>query len=105
MNSAIDLIQDMLPSLGYRELLQSLPFLSDMGVLEDGSLPAALVSARLMDRSRILQSGMKSPELRDALAAYQRSAHGKPVPAVEGAILEALDTARREEWGRLRGTF
>ncbi len=88
-------------TLGYRELVFSLPFLSDMGVLEDGSLPAMLVVSHLMNRGNVLSSGMKSAELEEALSLYKRSAHGRPIASVEGAILEAVQTARHEEWSLL----
>ena len=94
-------MEQTIPNLGYRELVHSLPFLSDVGVLQEGSLPAMLVVARLMDRHRVLQSGMKSAELRDALATYQRSTSGRPVASVESAMLDAVSTAQHAEWDRL----
>jgi hypothetical protein len=104
MNAALETVQELIPTLGYRELVYSLPFLEDVGVLAEGSLPTMLVTARIMDQGRILQSGMKSGELKDALAAYTRASSGKPSLAVEGALLEAMNTARRAEWERLAGS-
>ena len=104
MNAVIEQVDPILPGVGYRELVYSLPFLEDIGALREGSLPAMLVVARLMDQNRILNSGMKSAELRDALAAYTRAASGKPAPAVQDALQEAVNTVYRAEWGRLTHT-
>ena len=90
-----DRAEEMIPSLSYRELVESLGFLAGVGVLQDGSLPTMLVVARLMDRRRILQAGMTADELRYALQSYRRVSEGKTSRAVESALQQAVEMASR----------
>jgi hypothetical protein len=56
-----------------------------------------LVVARLVDRRRILQSGMSSVHLRAALEEYRYAEGGRPVRAIEAALERAIEIVREVE--------
>jgi hypothetical protein len=81
--------EDLLPSLAYKELVESLGPLTELGVFEEGSLATALVVARLVDRGRILRSGLTAKDLTEALATY-RQVTARPIRAIERALTQAI---------------
>lgn len=84
--------EDLLPSLAYRELVENLGPLTDLGILEEGGLATALVVARLVDRGRILRSGLSAQDLTAALATY-RQVTARPISAIERALTQAITMA------------
>jgi hypothetical protein len=85
--------EELLPSMTYRTLVQNLGRLGELGLLEEGSPAAMLVVARLVDRSRILRSGMSAAELRRALQSYRGQTGRHPLAAIEQALQQAERTA------------
>jgi hypothetical protein len=92
-----DRAEEIIPSLTYRQLVGNLSTFAGMGILVEGSLPMMLVVARLVDRRRLLNSGMTSADLRRALDDYRRAANWKPVWAVEDALEQAIRIMRQAE--------
>jgi len=80
--------EESLPSMSYRALVENLGRLSELGVVAPENPATMLVAARLVDRSRIRQSGMSGSELRSALDQYRRrrDAVDGIVKALEGAL-------------------
>ena len=87
--------EDSIPSLSYTALVESLPRLTDLGVIAHGNPAAMLVVARLVDRTRIERSGITRAELRQALAAYL--AHPKAFFPVVKALEQAVERALENE--------
>ena len=56
-----------------------------------------LVVARLVDRTRILNSGAGSEELRRTLERYRNGRRWKPVEGVVKALEQAIETALENE--------
>jgi hypothetical protein len=88
--------EDLLPSLGYKELVEQLGPLTELGVLEEGALATALVVARLVDRARILRSGLSAQDLTGSLATYGQIT-ARPVKAIERALEQAIAMAHAGE--------
>jgi hypothetical protein len=88
--------EDLLPSLAYKELLENLGLLTELGVLDEGGLATALVVARLVDRGRILRSGLSARDLKEALARYSQVAV-RPVRAIERALEQAITLAPADD--------
>jgi hypothetical protein len=80
-------------SLGYAQLIENLGWLTRTGTFREGSLPSALAVARLIDRGRILRSGLGPLELRRALERYRQSDDWTPVLAIERALEQAIAIA------------
>jgi hypothetical protein len=89
--------EELLPSMSYRALVENLGRLGELGLLEQGSPAAMLVVARLVDRGRILRSGMSAGELRLALESYRSQPGGHTSTAVEHALRQAERTASAVE--------
>ena len=82
--------EELLPSLGYAQLMGNLGRLTQLGVLDEGSLTGALAVARLIDRGRVLRSGLRPEEIKQALARYREGVAWRPVPAIELALEQAI---------------
>jgi hypothetical protein len=80
-------------AFGYAQLVESLGWLTRIGTFQEGSLASALAVARLIDRGRILRSGLSPLELQRALERYRQSADWTPVPAIERALEQAIAIA------------
>ena len=83
------------PRMDYRALLSELGALTELGVVAPESPATMLVVARLIDRARILRSGVTAIELRAALRAYLKQR--KPVYSVVKALDRAIETALENE--------
>jgi hypothetical protein len=90
--------EESIPALTYRELLENLGRLTELGVVAPEYPATMLVAARLVDRARIRQSGVSRAELNAALDQYRSrrdSVHGV-VKALERAVaLAEIGNARR----------
>jgi hypothetical protein len=84
----------MIPSITYATLVDSLGRLTQLGVIAAGNPATMLVVARLVDRSRIMRSGMGVEELRRALSVYCSATHWKPACAVVKALEQAVEMAQ-----------
>jgi len=93
-----DEYESIIPSLTYRQLVDNLPQLAELGVLAEGSLPLMLVVVRLVDRRRILQSGFTSIALQNRLREY-RKRRGWELAAwgIEDALEQAIRVLRLAE--------
>jgi hypothetical protein len=80
-------------ALNYAQLIQNLNALTRLGAFEEDSLASALAVARLIDRGRILRSGLSAAELRQALDRYRSGTDWRPIPAIERALEHAIATA------------
>jgi hypothetical protein len=87
--------EELIPSMPYRTLLENLGRLTALGVITPQNPVTMLVAARLVDRARILRSGVTASELRRALEAYKSGI--KPIPGVVKALEQALETALENE--------
>jgi hypothetical protein len=87
--------EELIPSMPYRTLLENLGRLTLLGVIAPQNPVTMLVVARLVDRARILRSGVTAAELRRALEAYKSA--GKPIHGVVKALEQALETASENE--------
>ena len=85
--------QDLLPALSYAQLIDSLGPLTSLGAFEEGSLAGALAVARLIDRGRILRSGLKAGDLQKALDRYRQGEAWRPVAAIGRALEQAAAIA------------
>jgi hypothetical protein len=74
-------------------LIGNLGSLTRAGAFEEGSLAGALAVARLIDRGRVLRSGLRANQLQQALEAYRQSADWSPIPAIERALEQAIAIA------------
>jgi len=83
-------VEDLLPALEYAQLIANLGAFTRLGAFEEGSLAGALAVARLMDRGRILRSGIGAREIQRALERYRRGRDWRPVPAIERALEQAV---------------
>jgi hypothetical protein len=90
-------VEDLLPCLSYRALVESLVPLTQSGILSEGSLPTMLVVARLVDRRRIQSSGMSAADLRRAWESYGYRFRNARVLAVEEALERAIEIAYGQE--------
>ena len=79
--------EEAIPSMSYRELVENLGYLAELGVIAPGNPATMLVAARLVDRARVRRSGMVESEMRSALEQYRARRD-----AVEG-IVKALERA------------
>lgn len=93
-----DRAEETLPFLSFRELLDKLEYFTDLGIIAEGSLPMMLIVARLVDRRRVLQSGLTSTEVERALVRYR--AHGKTVQIMEDALDQTVRMLRYAENAR-----
>ena len=84
-------------ALGYAQLIECLGSLTRLGAFEEGSLAGALAVARLIDRGRILRSGLSAEQLRKALERYRGGRDWRPVAAIERALEQAIEIAAKEE--------
>jgi hypothetical protein len=84
----------MIPSMTYATLVDSLGRLTQLGVIGAGNPATMLVVARLVDRSRIMRSGMGAEELRRALSVYSNATQWKPASAVVKALEQAVETVQ-----------
>jgi hypothetical protein len=89
------LAEERIPSMDYRTLLSELGALTELGVVAPESPATMLVVARLIDRARILRSGVIALELRAALRAYLKQR--EPVYSVVKALDRAIETALENE--------
>jgi len=78
---------------GYAQLIANLGSLTRAGAFAEGSLAGALAVARLIDRGRVLRSGLRACELRRALETYRQGADWSPIPAIERALEQAIAIA------------
>ncbi len=92
-----DRAEEVLPKLTYRQVLENLGTFADLGLWSEGSLSLMLVVARLVDRRRILQSGLTSADMEQVLEQYRRGCHGDRVQVIENALAQALRTLRQAE--------
>ena len=83
--------EETIPSMTYRALLENLGRLTELCVVAPENPATMLVAARLVDRSRIQQSGVGQGELRSALDRYR----GRPdaVPGIVMALQHAIGLA------------
>jgi hypothetical protein len=86
--------EEMIPSMTYTGLLESLGRLTDLGLIAPENPVTMLVVARIVDRTRILRSGVSAAEVRFVLESYRRR---KPVDAVVHALERALETLQELE--------
>jgi hypothetical protein len=93
INRDAERAEEMIPSMTYATLVNNLGRLTQLGVVAPGNPVSMLVVARIVDRSRILRSGMGAEELRRALAVYCNATQWKPVYAVVKALEQAVETA------------
>jgi hypothetical protein len=84
--------EEILPSLPYRELVANLGELTALGVISYENPATMLVVARLVDRGRIMRSGMSAVELRSALEDYRAGGAWRPVASVVKALEQAIST-------------
>jgi hypothetical protein len=78
-------------ALSYARLVQNLGALTRLGTFEEGSLACALAVARLIDRGRILRSGLTAGELQRALEDYRDGTDWRPIAAIERALEQAIE--------------
>lgn len=87
--------EERIPSMDYRTLLSELGALTELAVVAPESPATMLVVARLIDRTRILRSGVTAGELRAALRAYLKQR--EPVYSVVKALDRAIETVLENE--------
>lgn len=87
--------EELIPSMSYRTLLENLGRLTALGVIAPQNPVTMLIAARLVDRPRILRSGVTASELRRALEAYKDGVN--PNQGVVQALQQALETALENE--------
>jgi hypothetical protein len=87
--------EERIPLMDYRTLLSELGPLTELGVIAPETPATMLVVARLIDRARILRSGVTAIELRTALRAYLKQR--QPVYSVVKALDHAIETALENE--------
>ncbi|MBZ5601343.1 MAG: hypothetical protein LAO79_03465 [Acidobacteriia bacterium] len=85
--------EDKIPSMTYAILVENLIPLTDMGVIAPGNPITMLVAARLVDRTRIAQSGISAATIKRALGEYR--AHPKAVFGIVKALEQALGVLAR----------
>src|SRR5579862_709249 len=85
--------EERIPSMTYAELVANLGRLTTVGVLAPGNPVTMLVAARLVDRARILGSGIAAADLKRILGEY--CAHPKAVYGIVKALEQALETILR----------
>ncbi len=66
MNTKARQAEELIPSMSYRTLLENLSRLTELGVIAPQNPMTMLVAARLVDRSRILRSGVTRANARRA---------------------------------------
>jgi len=81
--------EETIPSMTYRELLENLGKLTDLGVLTPHNPVTMLVAARLVDRTRIARSGVSAANLQSALEEYRRNT--KAAYGIVKALERALE--------------
>jgi hypothetical protein len=80
-------------NLSYTQLVANLGALTRLGVFEEESLAGALAVARLMDRGRIVRSGLSVSDLQQALDRYRVGDGWAPISAIEQALERAVAIA------------
>jgi hypothetical protein len=95
--TADDSVEETLPSLPYATLVRRLGSFTALGVFQEEGIEMMLVVARLIDRNRILRSGMTAAELERALADYRRAEDWTPLDVIEKALERAVAVARQSE--------
>ncbi len=85
--------EEKIPSMSYAVLLANLVQLTELGVLAPGNPVTMLVAARLVDRTRIQNSGVAASSIKRALAEYR--AHPKAVYGIVKALEQAVGVASR----------
>ena len=90
INTEADRVEEMIPSMSYATLVENLGWMTELGVIADESPTTMLVVARLVDRGRVLRSGLTAPQLRHATERYCGGTQWKPVHSV----VKALETAQ-----------
>jgi hypothetical protein len=93
INTDADRVEEMIPSMSYATLVESLGSLTQLGVVGSENPMTMLVVAMVVDRSRIVRSGMTAAELRRALETYSSSTQWTPVYAVVKALEQAVAKA------------
>lgn len=88
-------------ALGYAPLIENLGSLTRLGAFDD-ALDGALAVARLIDRGRVLRSGLGLSELQRALDGYRRAEAWSPIPAIERALEQAIAIAAEARGTELR---
>ena len=96
-----DRAEEMIPSMTYIDLVESLEQLTALGVLTPGDPVTMLVAARLVDRNRILRSGMTAAELKRALGQYRN--HPRAVYGIVKALEQAVETILHAPRANARG--
>lgn len=87
--------EERIPSMDYRTLLNELGRLTELRVIAPETPATMLVVARLIDRSRIVRSGVSATEIRAVLRAYLKQ--HEPAYAVVKALDRAIETALENE--------
>jgi hypothetical protein len=90
-----DRAEEMIPSMAYATLLQNLERLTELGVIAPENTVSMLVVARLVDRARIVRSGINAQAIERTLDAYRLRRN--PVHAVVKALERAVEIARENE--------
>jgi len=89
--------EERIPAMGYGEMLENLGRLTELSVLAPENPISMLVVARLVDRTRILNSGIGSKQIHSALNRYRNGRRWRPVEGVIKALEQALETALANE--------
>src|SRR5882724_9144698 len=66
INPEADRVEEMIPSMSYATLVENLGWMTELGVIAEESPTTMLVVARLVDRGRVLRSGLTASQLRQA---------------------------------------
>lgn len=93
--------EEMIPSLSYISLLENLGRLTELGVIGPDQPVTMLVVARIVDRSRILRSGVSVDEMQFVLDSYRRR---RGVEAVAKALQRAIETLLESQLENKRKT-
>ncbi len=89
IHSDADRVEEMIPSMSYATLVESLGWLTEIGVITEEDPVTMLVVARLVDRSRVQRSGLSAEQLREAADKYCNGTHWTPIYAVVKALESA----------------
>jgi hypothetical protein len=86
INTEADRVEEMIPSMSYATLVENLGWMTELGVIAEESPTTMLVVARLVDRGRVLRSGLTASQLREATEMYRCGTQWKPVYSVVKAL-------------------
>ena len=86
---------EMIASMPYVELVNSLERLTSIGVIGAGLPATMLAAALLVDRARIARSGITASELRRVLGEYRK--HPGAVYGIVKALEAAVETRLTED--------